>query len=136
MAGWSPIKNVLFSNSRSKLRGPSESGPNESISDFFLSIMSSVKITYNLKPPVGVDINGLEKSKTYELSVLVSPENGPKSYYTALQESITKTKEQIGNDLTAWRDAVGKTESKNESMKLKSEEEEETEEEREGEEEQ
>ena len=126
---------MLFSNSRSKLRGPSESGPNESISDFFLSVMSSVKITYDLKPSVGVDINGLEKSKTYELSVLASPENGPKSYYTALQESITKTKEQIGNDLTAWRDTVGKTESKNESMKLKSEEEE-TEEEREGEEEQ
>ena len=97
--------------------------------------MPSVKITYDLKPSVGVDINGLEKSKTYELSVLASPENGPKSYYTALQESITKTKEQIGNDLTAWRDTVGKTESKNESMKLKSEEEE-TEEEREGEEEQ
>ena len=94
--------------------------------------MSSVKITYDLKPPVGVDINGLEKSKTYELSVLVFPENGPKSYYTALQESITKTKEQIGNDLTTWRDTVGKAESK---MKLKSEEEE-TEEEREGEEEQ
>jgi len=96
--------------------------------------MSSIKITYDLKPPAEVDVSGLEKSKTYEFPIPTSPETGLTSYYTALQESIMKTKEQIGNDLTEWRDAVGKAESKIEPIKRKSEEEEAEEEE--GEEEQ
>lgn len=96
--------------------------------------MSSVKITYDLKPPAAVDVSGLKKSKTYEFSIPASPETGLASYYTALQESIMKTKEQIGNDLTEWRDAVGKAESKIEPIKHESEEEEVEEEE--GEEEQ
>jgi len=99
-----------------------------------LFVMSSVKITYDLKLPAGVDVYGLEKSKTYEFSIPVSPETGLTLYYTALQESIMKTKEQIGNDLTEWKDAVGKAESKIEPTKHKSEEEEAEEEE--GEEEQ
>jgi len=96
--------------------------------------MSSVKITYDLKPPAGVDVSGLKKSKTYESSIPASPETGLTSYYTALQESIMKIKEQIGNDLTEWRDAISKAESKIEPIKHESEEEEVEEEE--GEEEQ
>ena len=96
--------------------------------------MSSIKITYDLKPPAEVDVSGLEKSKTYEFPIPTSPETGLTSYYIVLQELIMKTKEQIGNDLTEWRDAVGKAESKIEPIKHKSEEEEAEEEE--GEEEQ
>jgi len=93
--------------------------------------MSSIKITYDLKPPAGVEIFGLEKSKTYEFSIPVSPQTGLMSYYIALQELIMKTKEQIGNDLTEWRDAVGKAESKIEPIKHQSEGEEAEEEEEE-----
>jgi hypothetical protein len=90
---------------------------------------TSLKITYDLKPPADVEPTGLTKSITHNFTVQSFPEDGQKKYYNALQESITKAKEQIGNELTAWRDAVGKAELTKEPKQVKEEEEEEEEDE-------
>ncbi|KAF9444757.1 hypothetical protein P691DRAFT_307073 [Macrolepiota fuliginosa MF-IS2] len=87
-----------------------------------------IKITYDLKPPAGIQSNGLSASKTLEFAVPASPEAGQKLYYTALQATIAKARDQVGNDLTTWRDAVGKAELTKEPKQVKPEEEEEEEE--------
>ncbi|KXN85763.1 hypothetical protein AN958_10946 [Leucoagaricus sp. SymC.cos] len=89
---------------------------------------SSIKVTYDLKPPAGVKLDGLNAHESHEFSVQSSSDEGQKAYYTALQASIAKAKERIGNELTAWRDAVGKAELTKEPKQVKSDEEEEEEE--------
>ncbi|KAF7783938.1 hypothetical protein Agabi119p4_103 [Agaricus bisporus var. burnettii] len=69
---------------------------------------SSITITYNLKPPAGIQSNGLNPSAIHEFNIPVSPNDGQKRYYTALEAAIIKAKDQIGNELTAWRDAATK----------------------------
>ncbi|KAJ3576104.1 hypothetical protein NP233_g657 [Leucocoprinus birnbaumii] len=83
---------------------------------------SSITIIYELKPPAGAGPYGLNTSKLHDFPVTASPEGGQKAYYTALQKSIAQAKDRIGNELTAWRDAVGKAELTKEPNQTKSEE--------------
>lgn len=92
---------------------------------------TSIKITYELKPPAGIQTDGLTPSKSHGFTIPSSSVGDQKQYYTALQATIIKAKEEIGNELTAWRDAVGKSELTKEPKQLKSEEDEEEEEEEE-----
>lgn len=92
---------------------------------------SSITITYNLKPPAGIQSNGLNPSAVHEFNIPVSPNDGQKRYYTALEAAINKAKDQVGNELTAWRDAVGKAELTKEPKNSNSEEGDEEEEEEE-----
>jgi hypothetical protein len=84
--------------------------------------MSTITITYDLKPPAGVERNGLNPSAVHEFKIPVSPKDGQKDYYTALEAAIIKAKDQVGIELTAWRDVVGKTELTKEPKNSNSEE--------------
>jgi hypothetical protein len=90
---------------------------------------TSITITYDLKPPAGVKANGLSASAVHEFKIPVSPKDGQKSYYTALEAAVIKAKDHVGVELTAWRDAVGKAELKKEPKNASPEDEDDEEEE-------
>ncbi|KAG6919069.1 hypothetical protein DXG01_009322 [Tephrocybe rancida] len=96
---------------------------------------ATITISYELHPPAQTvnDAQGLSTSKTLVHKVELSPESaGLEAYYGALRAAIATAKDQLGNELTAWRDAVGKAELSKETpktLKYDADEEEEEEEE-------
>ncbi|KAG6876131.1 hypothetical protein C0992_000780 [Termitomyces sp. T32_za158] len=82
--------------------------------------MATIKISYELDPPTQIvkEAQGLSVSKslTHALEANAS-EVGLDAYYGALRVAIAKARDQLGNELTAWRDAVGKAESSKETPK-------------------
>lgn len=79
-----------------------------------------IVITYDFHPPTGTDTNGLSTSKTHIFPV--TPEGtGPSHYYDALRQTVLKAKATLGEELTAWKDAVGTKELTKEHRKLKTE---------------
>jgi len=74
----------------------------------------SITISYNLHPPkdTPAPADNLSTSKSLEFPV-TTKESLPK-YYEALRASIAQAKDAVGEDLTAWRDAVGNRELKKE----------------------
>ncbi|GLB43687.1 hypothetical protein LshimejAT787_1401990 [Lyophyllum shimeji] len=79
----------------------------------------SITISYELNPPAQreKDVGTLSTAKTQSFAVKASPADGLEKYYAALHEAIAGAKEQLGNELTAWRDAVGKAELSKETSK-------------------
>ncbi|KAF9225212.1 hypothetical protein BS17DRAFT_652914, partial [Gyrodon lividus] len=68
---------------------------------------------YALCPPGGTTSPQLlTPTVSHSFPVAVSSENrsDAKEYYSALQKSITAAREKLGDELTAWRDAVGNSE--------------------------
>ncbi|KAH7886344.1 hypothetical protein F5I97DRAFT_1255096 [Phlebopus sp. FC_14] len=101
----------------------------------------AVTATYTLSPPEGVDVpQSLTPIASHSCPVETTKElNGSGSsdateYYSALRKSIAAAREKLGEELTAWRDAVGNAELAKEKM-VKSEQAEEEEEEQEEQEE-
>ncbi|KIK65738.1 hypothetical protein GYMLUDRAFT_94352 [Collybiopsis luxurians FD-317 M1] len=101
---------------------------------------SSVIMTYTVHPPEGTTLpKDVPTSKTLEIPVNGSVEigNGPASgkssaYYKALHDALADARNKIGEDLTTWRDAVGKLELNKETKRgVKAEDEDEEEEEEE-----
>ena len=70
---------------------------------------TSITISYDLNPPESVETD-LVESKSASFTVKKSPEDGQKAYYAALRSAIHLARNQLGDELTAWRDAVGKAE--------------------------
>ena len=104
---------------------------------------STIKIQYSLNLPEGVLVNTDDKpiSKTHQFKIdTTAPSSngdsqeleGKKSYYAALRNALQEAKSQIGDELTAWRDCVGKKELNKEPRKGNGHGEEEEEEEEEG----
>jgi hypothetical protein len=95
-----------------------------------VEMSSSVKITYTLNPPTTVESTGeLPKQKSHEFTVTPSSNGGTAGYYTAMRSSLNKARNEVGDELTAWRDRVGKAELNKEQKKGGGDEEEEEEEE-------
>jgi len=79
---------------------------------------SSVKITYTLNPPTTIKSSSeLPKQKSHEFTVLPSSNSGTTAYYTALRRSLNKARNEVGDELTAWKDQVGKAELNKEPTK-------------------
>jgi hypothetical protein len=92
---------------------------------------SSVKITYTLNPPTTVESTSeLPKQKSHEFTVTPSS-GGTAAYYAAMRSSLNKARNEVGNEMTAWRDRVGKAELNKEPKKGGGDEEEEVAEEEE-----
>ncbi|KAJ7589256.1 hypothetical protein C8J56DRAFT_31698 [Mycena floridula] len=80
--------------------------------------MASITISYDLNPPAGVDAGGLKKNKTLEFPVQVQVDGHQKDvqpnahaiYYGHLRTAIAAARQELGEELTRWRDAVGKEE--------------------------
>ena len=88
-----------------------------------LSMSRTITITYELKPPTSIDADGLATAKTGNFDVKTKPADGHKVYYTALREAIEEARNQVGDELTAWRDRVGKAELTKEPKKADDDEE-------------
>ena len=88
-----------------------------------LSMSPTITITYELKPPTSIDAEGLATAKTGNLNVKSTPADGHKVYYTALREAIEEARNQVGDELTVWRDRVGKAELTKEPQKADDDEE-------------
>lgn len=93
----------------------------------------SIIISYQLNPPAGTGTGDLQASGVYEGEVKGSAADGQKRYYGALKEAVLEARNQVGGELTAWRDAVGKAELSKETKKTLSSEEADEEEEEENE---
>jgi len=79
--------------------------------------MSAITIAYQLNPPTEAEAGGLNSSKDSAFPVNANPSEGQKKYYNSLQKAIVEAKNDIGNDLTAWKEAVGKAELSKETPK-------------------
>jgi hypothetical protein len=78
----------------------------------------SITISYDLRPPPNTPAPNLTPTKSQEFPVKNVAE-GQKSYYESLRGSIGEAKTVLGEELTAWRDAVGKEEHSKESKKAR-----------------
>lgn len=78
---------------------------------------SFITVSYSLNPPPGNDTGNLKPSKDLEFPIAASVSDGQKRFYGALREGIEAARNQVGEELTAWRDAVGKAELNKETKK-------------------
>ncbi|KAG6874664.1 hypothetical protein C0993_012672, partial [Termitomyces sp. T159_Od127] len=75
---------------------------------------------YELNSPTQIvnEAQGLSVSKTLTHALETNAsEVELETYYSALRVAIAEARDQLGNELTAWRDAVGKAESSKETPK-------------------
>jgi hypothetical protein len=94
-----------------------------------VEMSSSLKITYTLNPPATIESTGeLPKQKSHEFTVTPSSNGGTATYYAAMRSSLSTAQNEVGDELTAWRDRVGKAELNKEPKKGGGDEEEEEEE--------
>ena len=95
-----------------------------------------ITITYELHPPPQVAPKGLSTTKvlSFPAPAVAGGEGASSKYYEALRVPIAKARDAIGDDLTAWRDAVGSLEQSKEPKSSKVAEDDEAEEEEESEE--
>jgi streptomycin 6-kinase len=92
----------------------------------------SITITYSLNPPPSStgSYGDLKPQKTIEHTVAPVDGGNQKEYYAVMRKALANAKFEVGDDLTKWRDAVGKAELQKETQKsLKEDEEEESDEE-------
>ncbi|KAF8167202.1 hypothetical protein B0H34DRAFT_791962 [Crassisporium funariophilum] len=96
-----------------------------------------IKIQYTLNLPAGTPAGDQPSSKTHSFAIDASVDgggDGKKAYYGALRDALADTRSQVGDELTTWRDRVGKAELNKEMKKVTKdgEEDEEDDEEEEG----
>lgn len=94
----------------------------------------TIKIQYSLNLPEGVNTENKLTFKANKFEIDTTPssnlngsqlEEAKKSYYVALRNALEEARTQIGDELTAWRDCVGKKELNKEPRKGDGDEEEE-----------
>ena len=83
---------------------------------------SAIKIQYSLNLPEGINTEDKPTSKTHQLKIDTAIINNPSSngdstketkksyYYDALRNALEEARNKIGDELTVWRDCVGKKE--------------------------
>lgn len=78
----------------------------------------SITISYNLNPPAGSEtaVANLSASKTQEFTFNAT-DSTQKTYYEGLHGAIQQARDTMGEELTAWRDAVGSLEQNKETKK-------------------
>ncbi|KAF8893724.1 hypothetical protein CPB84DRAFT_1848621 [Gymnopilus junonius] len=82
-----------------------------------LSSSKKIKITYDLKPPNGVEAGDKPTTRSFEFEVSTPTVNSNekeavdvKAYCAALRKTLEVARNDVGDELTAWRDLVGKAE--------------------------
>ena len=91
--------------------------------------MPNISITYSLNPPSDTTAPaGLTPKATLQYPVSEDPES-QRAHYQGLRTAVLEAKGALGEQLTAWRDAVGKREEKKEATIPKKSEEDEDEDE-------
>jgi len=93
-----------------------------------MSTQKSVKITYSITPPSSVFLPpDLPKTKStdYPISPTEIPpeeDKAGKAYYGELRKALEAARTELGEDLTRWRDLVGKVELNKEAKKVEDDE--------------
>ena len=91
--------------------------------------MPSLSVAYTLNPPSDtISPSQLPKASTLQTALPDPASTGQKAYYGELRKAVLQTKSTLGEQLTAWRDAVGKGEDNKEAKIPKKTEEDEDEE--------
>ncbi|ETW86634.1 hypothetical protein HETIRDRAFT_306735 [Heterobasidion irregulare TC 32-1] len=88
---------------------------------------STLVISYDLHPPQGTEVHGFNASTKHRIEVTADRPGYP-SYYEALRVVLKEARRKTGEELTLWKDAVGKGEDTKEAAapkKMADEEEEE-----------
>lgn len=89
-------------------------------------------VTYKIVPPPSmVAPSSLSQETTHRFPIVPLPgleskedTDSLKRYYTSLRASITEARTKLGEELTAWRDAVGNAElGKEKSVKAEADDE-------------
>lgn len=71
----------------------------------------TLTVSYTLSPPEGTNSPpSLAPNGAHAFAVEVEKTANTREYYEALRRSIAAAREKLGEELTAWRDAVGNTE--------------------------
>lgn len=78
----------------------------------------SISVNYQLHPPPNTNAGNLTATRTEAFPVERSIGEGQKKYYEGLQQAIGIAKSTLGEELTAWRDAVGNGELGKETTKI------------------
>ena len=91
----------------------------------------SITVAYELNPPAQTSAAGLERNRTLAFPVqsVRSGDGEINKYYAGLRTAIAQAKDTVGDDFTAWRDAVGNLEQSKEPQKSKKDDEDDEEEE-------
>lgn len=72
---------------------------------------TTLTVSYELSPPNGTNAPpSLAPNGAHSFTVEADKTANIWDYYEALQKSIVAAKERFGEELTAWRDAVGNAE--------------------------
>ncbi|KAJ7293456.1 hypothetical protein C8J57DRAFT_27138 [Mycena rebaudengoi] len=87
----------------------------------------AISVEYALNPPASsAQASELPTSKKHAFAL---PAGSGSGYYTTLRAAIEQARNEVGQELTAWRDAVGKAELSKEAKKTRTDDDEEEEEE-------
>lgn len=77
---------------------------------------TAISITYELNLPADTPVpDNHAATKTHEFSVANANAAGQKEYYAGLRAAVLQAKSTLGEELTAWRDVVGKREENKEA---------------------
>lgn len=81
----------------------------------------SITVTYELNPPPQTTFDGLSRNRilTFPAPNIASGKGENSKYYDNLRTAVAQAKDAVGEDLTAWRDAVGNLEQAKEPKKSK-----------------
>jgi hypothetical protein len=91
----------------------------------------AISVEYALNPPASsAQASELPTSKKHAFALPAGSGSGS-GYYTTLRAAIEQARNEVGQELTAWRDAVGKAELSKEAKKTRTDDDEEEEEEEE-----
>ncbi|KAJ7932523.1 hypothetical protein B0H13DRAFT_784233 [Mycena leptocephala] len=78
----------------------------------------SITVEYTINPPPSSGQSyELPTSKKHDFKIQGSVTES--EHYKMLRESIAQARQEVGQELTAWRDAVGKAELNKETKKAK-----------------
>ncbi|KAL1728300.1 hypothetical protein EV714DRAFT_215408 [Schizophyllum commune] len=94
--------------------------------------MSTLTIKYDLKPPAGIEAGALQAAKTTTAAIAADPKD-QSQYYAELRKAVLQAKDTLGEELTQWRDVVGKAEINKETKKSLKEDDEDEDDDSEGE---
>ena len=76
-----------------------------------MTAQTTLTVSYTLSPPAETNAPpSLASNATHPFTVEVEKMAKSGEYYEALHKSIVAAKEKLGEELTAWRDAVGNAE--------------------------
>ncbi|KAI9066509.1 hypothetical protein FKP32DRAFT_1610020 [Trametes sanguinea] len=76
----------------------------------------AVIVSYELNPPEDTPIPANVPAKRYqEFPISDADASSQKAYYAGLRAAVLQAKSALGEQLTVWRDAVGRLEDKKEA---------------------